>query len=905
MGTSRHFSPAVGVTLVGALLHAGSATAQQQLERVEITGSAIKQIDAETAVPVTVLQADDLRKEGITTAEEVLRKISSSQSQFTTVGSVGAQTGGASFADIRGLGQNKTLILLNGRRLANSAVSGAGNSSAADLNAIPFAALQRVEVLRDGASALYGTDAIGGVINFITKREFNGGVLSLGTDDPEHGAGKRYNGSFTFGTGSLEADKFNLFGVLTYQKQNEIAGPDRPTFSARSLKTSPTTFPGQYNQGGNVENPLYPACNAPAGIPHSTGAGDKTCGYLYAREVDIVPSDERMSAYFNGTAQLADDARLKFEYFITDFRNITKISGVPYGALGINPGTAYYPGNGITPLPQSFVLDPAYTSDALPSGSLPGAVRLRWRDELSGGRQDQDDVTQQRLVTSLEGSAAGWDYQTGLTYNGNRLDHSLVGGYTNNQLITQDILNGVINPFSLTQTAAATQAIASAAATGSLYKAKGEVYQVDGKGSREIGDFFGSGRPSAIAVGTEFRHEQYSNNATEFASQVVASTGFDPRVQVDAQRNVAAVFTELNIPVLSTLDVTAAARFDHYSDFGSTTNPKAGFRFQPFQALLFRGSYSTGFRAPALFELNSPLTFSNAADNLNDPVRCPNGVPIAGASQSDNCQVQFITQAGGNPHLKPEKSRNVTFGILFEPVKEARLGADFFDIKLRQSIGTLQDTTVFANPTKYAGYFHRAPDGSLSSDQSLCPGPGCGYVSLTNLNLGDVKTSGVDLTGSYRLKAGNAGVFNIDAAATYIKNYDYQLEAGGQFFSNVGYYGNGVGTGGGGVIFRWQTVLTLDWTRGPFGLGVTNNFKTGYQDQNTDGQGHRVPSYTLFDVYGSWKPVPMVQLVVGVRNVLDKLPPYSNQASTFQVGYDPRYTDPFLRNYYVRGTYTF
>ena len=905
MVTSRHLSPAFGATLVGALLHAGSAVAQEQLERVEITGSAIKRIDAETAVPVTVLQADDLRKEGITTAEEVLRKISSSQSQFTTVASVGAQTGGASFADLRGLGQNKTLILLNGRRLANSAVSGAGNSSAADLNAIPFAALQRVEVLRDGASALYGTDAIGGVINFITKREFTGGVFSLGTDDPQHGAGKRYNGSFSFGTGDLDTDKVNLFGVLTYQKQNEITGPDRPYFSARSVKTSPTTFPGQYNQGGKVENPLFPGCNAPAGIPLSSGGGDKSCGYLYAREVDIVPVDERMSAYFNGTAKLSDDARLKVEYFITDFRNTTRISGVPYGAVGINPGTAYYPGNGITPLPQAFTLDPTYTSGSLPSGSLPGAVRLKWRDEISGGRQDQDDVTQQRFVASLEGEAAGWDYQTGLTYNGNQLDHSLVGGYTNNQLITQDLLNGVINPFSLVQSAAGAQAIATAAATGSIYKAKGQVYQADAKGSREIGDFFGSGRASAIAVGTEFRHEQYSNNATAFANQVVSSTGFDPRVQVDAQRNVAAVFSELNVPILSTLDVTAAARFDHYGDFGSTTNPKAGFRFQPFQALLFRGSYSTGFRAPALFELNSPLTFSNAADNLNDPVRCPNGVPIAGASESDNCAVQFITQAGGNQKLKPEKSKNLTFGMLFEPVKDARFGADLFYIKLRQSIGTLQDTTVFANPTKYASYFHRAPDGSLSADQSLCPGSNCGYVSLADLNLGDVKTSGVDLTGSYKLRAGDIGTFNIDAAATYIKTYDYQLETGGQFFSNVGYYGNGVGTGGGGVIFRWQTVVTLDWTRGPFGLGVTNYFKTGYQDQNNDGQGHLVPSYTLFDVYGSWKPTAKLQLVVGVRNVLDKLPPYSNQASTFQVGYDPRYTDPFLRNYYVRGTYTF
>lgn len=218
MSTSHPRLSAIGLAVVGFFLQADLARAQQdqQLERVEITGSAIKRIDAETAVPVTVLRMDDLRKEGISSVEQVLSKITASQSQFTTVASVGGQTGAASFADIRGLGQNKTLILLNGRRIANSAVSGAGNSSAPDVNAIPFAALQRVEVLRDGASALYGTDAIGGVIDFITRREFTGGVVTAGTEGPQHGGGKQYDSSLTFGTGNYETDRFNLFGVIGY-----------------------------------------------------------------------------------------------------------------------------------------------------------------------------------------------------------------------------------------------------------------------------------------------------------------------------------------------------------------------------------------------------------------------------------------------------------------------------------------------------------------------------------------------------------------------------------------------------------------------------------------------------------------------------------------------------------------
>ena len=449
---------------------------------------------------------------------------------------------------------------------------------------------------------------------------FSGAAFSAGIDDPQHPGGKRYNGNFSFGTGDFEKDRFNLFGVIDYQKQDRISGSQRP-FVDRLPKTSPTTFPGQYNQGGNVENPSFPGCNTPSGIPLSAGNGDKSCGYLYAREVNQIPDNSRTSLYLNGSFKVAGDTRLNVEYFVTRLINDSLISGVPYGALAVNPGTPYYPGNGITPLPTSFTLDPAY--DAGRPGSLPGAVRVRWRDELSGGREDQDRVTQQRLVGSLEGSLAGWDYQTGLSANENHLSHNLVGGYTNNAVITPDILNGIINPFSTSQTAAGAQAIAGAAALGTLYNARGQVYQADGKASRDLGDFFKAGRPAAVAVGAEIRHERYDNIATPFAALVVSSTGFDPAINVVGERNVVAAFTELNVPIFSQLDVTAALRHDRYNDFGSTTNPKASFRYQPIRELLFRGSYSTGFRAPALFELRSPQTYTNSAGQPQRPGAVP------------------------------------------------------------------------------------------------------------------------------------------------------------------------------------------------------------------------------------------------------------------------------------------
>src|SRR5258706_8262665 len=303
------------------VLIAGAALAQeaQKLERVEITGSAIKRIDAETAVPVTILKMEDLKKQGITTVEQVVATISATQATVGSSQVVGLGTGGASFANLRALGQNKTLVLLNGRRLANNAI----DASAPDLNMIPFAAVERVEILRDGASALYGTDAIGGVINFITRKDYTGGTITLGVNSPQHPGGKSNSANIGFGVGDLSKDRYNLFGFLDYQKQDPLRASQRPIINDRSIKTSPTSSPGQYNQGGAVQNPSFPTCGSPDGIPLADGVTDATCGYLYARQGDLVPKTERKTAFLKGTLQVTDAHQLGLEYFISQNSNAT------------------------------------------------------------------------------------------------------------------------------------------------------------------------------------------------------------------------------------------------------------------------------------------------------------------------------------------------------------------------------------------------------------------------------------------------------------------------------------------------------------------------------------------------------------------------------------------------------
>jgi iron complex outermembrane receptor protein len=856
---------------------------------VEITGSAVRRVDAETALPVTVLKVQELRQQGFTTVEDVVNTLSGNQSLVGTGAAVGAVTGGGAFANMRGLGANKTLILLNGRRIANQAIGGAGDSSAPDLNTIPLGAIDRIEVLRDGASSLYGTDAIGGVINFITKKDYTGGEVSVEYKSPQHPGGKSYEASAGFGRGDLDKDKWNLFGFIDLQHQDVLTTPQRSSF-ATSTKTSPTGFPGSWSQGGASVNPYAPACNQQFQTPAGT-----SCNYYYWNWVDIVPKTDRLTGMLKGTLALPGDHQLGLELVAAHTDVWTKIAPVPESALTMNPGTPYFPGNGITPgAPAGTVWDPMQP------------IRVRWRAIPAGPRSDKNDTFQQRLVASLEGTVAGWDYNTALTWNHIRTTEDLIGGYVNDSVIRNAVLNGTLNPFTSNLPSDQLALVQGAEVTGRQFTAKGDVLTFDDRVSRELGDWFGAGHKAALALGAEVRHEKYTQLAnTPFASQVVSSTGFDPNTDNEGSRSVWALYGELNVPITKALEVTGSLRYDHYPDFGSTTNPKLSAKFAPSDKWALRGAVTTGFRAPSLYELHSAQTFTNTANTWDDPVRCPNGNPVAGASRADNCQTQFEALVGGNKNLKPEKSKSGTFGFVLQPVAQFDATVDFWWIRMKNTIGAISDTTVFNDPTTYGSHFVRASDGSLATDGSQCntvanPGPQCGYVLLLNDNLGGINTNGVDLAANYHLRTASAGNWTFRLQETYVSKYEFQNEKNGPWIQNVGSY-EGVNP-----VFRNQYTLSAQWAQGAWSAGIVNHFKSGYRDEDV-GQDVRehVGSYSTFDLYGSWSPNKSLTLTAGVKNVFDKKPPHTEQTATFQVGFDPRFADAYQRLFYVRGTYRF
>lgn len=892
-------------------LIASSAFAQtqgnaQQLERIEITGSAIKRLDAETAVPVTVIKIEDLKSQGVTSVEQIMGLLSSVQMTQNMASAIGSGTGGASYADMRGIGPDKTLVLLNGQRIANSATG----ASAPDMNMIPFSAISRVEVLRDGASALYGTDAIGGVINFITRNDLTGGSISVGYDAPQKAGGTTNSASLAYGLGDLGKDGWNIFGTVSYKKRDFING-DQRDFNKRIIGgLSNSTFPANYQtvNGGAYISPIAPGCNAPNLIPNAN-ANATGCRIVTPPFVSISPASETMSGLLKGTFDVAPNLRLGAEAFYSKNSVETRIAPVPYGGYWINPGTTYFPtGAQTNPNFDPYELDGEAFNN--PTKAFPNPVNLQkggvlvwWRDLINGPRSDKSTGELYRGLLSAEGTAAGWDYRVAFAFNRTQNDRSLTGGYADGDVIGEGLIRGIINPFG-EQTAEGLALVKGAALTGLLSTSIGKVKSLTATASRELGDWFNASRPAAIALGAEYRTEDYHDfNHKEFAIAVSSSTGVDPNAFSRGDRKISAVYGELNVPITKSFDVTGSVRYDKYNDFGSTTNPKLAFRFQPTKELLLRGSASTGFRAPSLYELNASTGFTNTGSGFNNPINCPNGVPTDESLRGANCDAQFQAYFGGNKDLKPEESKSFTLGMVFEPVRGLTASVDLWAIKVENLIGSIAEETLFdaKNFAIFQQYFHFLQPGNILplNTRACQDGPTsstCGYVDERTQNLGGVKTSGVDLGLQYQTTT-SFGRIGLEAQSTFVSKYEYQDYDQGPWNKKLGIYS------GSGPVFKWQHHLSGSWSKDGWGAGLAVHYKSGYKDMTPT---NTVKAYTTADAYVSFAPLKTVSMVLGVRNLTDREPPFSNQSALFQGGgWDSRFYDPVGRTVYVRGTVNF
>jgi iron complex outermembrane recepter protein len=887
----KHLAIAV-INAVAIMSLSGAAYAQstdaQKVERVEITGSNIKRsIADESALPITILNAKELRESGVTSAEGVVQRIASSQSTLGSGQVIGSGTQGKANANVRGLGANKTLVLLNGRRIASFAF----DSAAVDLNAIPFAAIDRIEVLRDGASAIYGTDAIGGVINFITRNDYQGGSVSAEYSSPQHTGGTDKRATVSGGFGDLNKDKFNVFAVLDWRQADNIRAVDR-AFAATGVipsrgvfLTSGTSFPANFTQnaGAFSGNPSRAAGCKPDG--GSLPLAATTCRFDYTSAIDIQPDVEQLSFMTRGAINLGGGHKASLEYYRAQTETIARVAPDPVTGLVMTPSSPFFP--------RTYAgIDTTRN------------ITVGWRMVPAGQRESTSNTVGQRLVADLSGVVSGWDYRGGLYWTQSSGDDAVTNGYVNKAAIQAGITSGVLNPFG-EQTAAGLAAIDAAKAKGTSQTAKGSTQGVDLRASREM--FALAGGAAAISVGGEYRKENYRNDTVDAIVLSVPSLGRDA-YHVTGDRNVAALSAEMILPVSKALEIQVAARYDRYSDFGSTFNPKIGFLFKPVSNVFARGSYNTGFRAPALDELYGPQSVSFTADAYNDPLLCPGGKPAAGGVATRDCGQQAQIQTGGNRALKPEKSKTFTLGMGFEPMKGVVLTADYWNIKLSNQILPFPEQAVFDDPVRYTARILRCRQLSAAAQATLdrCQNEfansnAIGYVIGLTDNLGGVRTDGVDLSAAYAFGAGTAGNFNLSLNSTWVNKYEFQRTPTDAYVSKVGRYVDDA------PVFRWQHVLGLGWNRGAFSGQLNIRHKTGYTDQNQVDPGfeNEVKAYTLVDLSGTWTGMKNLAVTLGVKNLFDTKPPFTNQGTVFQKGYDPRFTDAIGRAYMVRAAYSF
>jgi iron complex outermembrane receptor protein len=879
---------AQAAALALSVLAANAAWAQSgagsTLQRVEVTGSSIKRLSDENALPVQTITREEIARSAVTTASELLTTISASAAGVTDGASFSDIPGQRGFngANLRGIGASSTLVLLNGRRLANFASPG-GNSGV-DLNAIPAAAVERVEVLKDGASAIYGSDAIGGVINFITRADYAGGDIHLSTSATQHGGAGKNIFTLSGGAGNLAIDRYNIFAVVDIQDTKPLRSTQRDWMGSSFQPdinldvSSSNTYPANVRRvrasgsgTGSRYNPSNPTCNLPATVYAPTSfVGSTACLYDYMQDTEVFPSSQRASLLSRAQYALNADNTLFAEVLHNKTTTNYRISPQTVNGNNVNypAGGKYYPTGLIA----------GYTGD----------LSLGFRLTEAGPRTNDVASTADRLLIGSKGSVGVWDYDTALNYSTNRVIDSYVDGYVRTSIFVPAMRSGKINPFGRSD-AEGTALLNSAKISDAARDSTGTATSLDFKASREL--FSMAGGNAALALGADTRREtlRFTPSALLTAGEIYKEGTAAP---IEGSRTVTGVFAELNLPLAKSLEAQLALRNDSYSDIGGSTNPKIGVRWTPSTAVVFRGSAGSGFRAPSLSDLYTPTTVGATSGIYEDPLGCPQTKGTA--DDVDYCGIQPDKLKGGNVNLKPEKSKQFSFGVVLEPVANFTTTIDYWNLEKTDAI-IAPEGSYFADPAGNAAYIKR--------DASYLPGvPGPIMEIDSRLrNIGSLKTSGVDISADWRLPTTAMGKFGVSVNGTYIIDYSTNEGAGAKDVSAVDKFANDQ------VVQRWRHTLTLNYDTGPWGATLQQTFYKGYEDQNPnpDGSARYVENYTLWNLTGTYAPSKAWKIRAGVKNLLDTNPPRSNQIYSFLAGYDSNYTDPRGRSYFVNAGYSF
>ena len=929
---------------------------EAKLERVEVTGSAIKRVVSETALPIQIVTRKEIEQSGVTNTTELLQRLPALQNSTVEGSAVGGETYGFGGASIHNIGETRTLVLLNGRRVAKSggqAVTGALNG--VDLNTLPLSAIERIEVLTDGASALYGADAVAGVVNIITSKKATEFTITAGASNPTKGGADERRVSLSKGIGDYDTDGFNVSFSLSLDRRSKLAATQR-NFAKTGLitskdelgqtlgvslaeATSKRSVPANLNlyyidpvDGFAQLDRLNPTLQATGACPAFHVKSGSSCRFDFTSQLEIYPERERSNAYISFDKNLGSGIKWSGEALFGRTKSTARIAPPP-GELAIPVGTVAHAHA------LAIAAAAGYVPGVLGDGTtfLVDQMDANLRFTELGKRTNINEQSLVHLTTGLEGTFKEWDYNLNVVHSQNTAKDTFGGGYASVSGVAGAVLRG-FDPFLPLggQSPAGKAAIDGAKITGYWNGGKTTFDALNLLASSEVGKL--GGGPVQLALGGTFNREvldartgpvlggrvtyptDVDGNPCSATGLPCVGTGIDQRFgdtgiqpAYKASRNSVGLFGELVMPVIKELELTGSVRWDHTSDFGNTVNGKLAARYQPNKQVLLRGSLGTGYIAPSLAQINAPKQNFGVTQTAYS---C-SGDPAADALQALSTQLgvlcddgaQFNQYAQGAATLQPEKSRQATLGVFFELTPASSVSADFWTVRIDNLIGQISEQVAFADPAKYARYFTDFTDPSTGKKLLAFLAP--------NENLGKAVYTGIDFTANHKMKVAS-GTWTSNAIATVLLTSKQQSEKGGAYFSDIANKDQIQQ-----VAFRWQGKWINSYEIGQWNHTLATNFKSGYKDsatsptitsgvnagtEKTDFR-VKVDSYITFDWQTTYAPTKSFLLTAGVLNLTDRKPPFvfsqGGLSRGQEVGWDGRYYDPRGRTIYLNGTLKF
>jgi iron complex outermembrane receptor protein len=867
------------------------------LPSVEVVGSRIPRTDWETAVPVQVITREEIRRSGADSTEALINNVSAASTgalrDFRAGGGWSLNTATVS---LRGLGSNATLVLLNGRRLPISPSIDPNNgfSTIYNLNTIPLAAIERIEVLKGGGSAIYGSDAVAGVVNIILREDYRGAEAGIDYSFDGHGNFGHRRVHATIGFGDIRVDgtpRYNGLLVVSNTKRDKVYVQDTRAvesselerlFDRRNSFRMTESYPPNYfiesvPGSGFFDEFFARDARCPATSVNAVGR----CTYdQWPDFVTIAPQDSN-AVLGRINVPITSALSVFSEFGLTRVR--TDYTRPPFTIPEIG---RFWRGPQGEARSFTFVLPAGHPDNP---ASVPVGLRYTFADV--GRRETKASTDTSRILLGAKGTTAGWEWDTALLHTQARL--TLVDrGLLYAPALTAAIATQAYRPYGNNS-----PETLAAISPDVHQRGRGALMSWDIKGTRTLGDL--AGGPLRLAAGVEARREEMklipgpNEGSADFIGRGVR--------QANSKRHIEAIFMELSAPFLKNVEAQLAVRHDRYSDYGNSTTPQLGIKWKPHETLALRSTYSKGFRAPAL----SQIGFSSLQGTIfgvTDPLRC--GRP---GSNDGDCDFILGVDVRENPNIKPEKSSSQTIGLVFSPNSSFDASLDYYRINRTDEISLLDETLMVAREADFPGAVIRNPNPATWLPGIPNSGPIQGVINRFT-NISSSATSGLDAEATLRNSLGSWGRLETKLSATYLLKFKAKFNNASPFVESPG------GFGPFGPLPRFKGSLGTTWHYDRYAVTGRVNHVSGWKlgDSNGCFETHeawlasyncRIKGWTTFDLAVRYSGVKDLDLGLSISNLLDKAAPLDPNNRDF--GFGSEHHNPYGRYFTVWLNYKF